>query len=53
MSIWIETLRAQPDYQNVILTEVSRDLTTGTYTFSNTAELTEQALSGRYVEATQ
>ena len=53
VSIWIETLRAQPDYQNVILTEVSRDLTTGTYTFSNTAELTEQALSGRYVEATQ
>lgn len=53
VSIWIETLRGQPDYQNVILTEVSRDLTTGIYTFSNTAELTEQALSGRYVEATQ
>lgn len=53
VSMWIETLRGQPDYQNVILTDVSRDLTTGTYTFSNTAELTEQALSGRYVEATQ
>jgi hypothetical protein len=37
----------------VILTEVSRDLTSGIYTFSNTAELTEQALSGRYVEETQ
>jgi Tfp pilus assembly protein PilN len=53
VSVWIETLRGQPDYQNVILTEVSRDLTSGIYTFSNTAELTEQALSGRYVEETQ
>ena len=53
VSAWIDTLRGQPDYQNVILTEVSRDTTTGIYTFTNTAELTDQALSGRYVEATQ
>ena len=51
VSMWIETLRNNPDYQNVILTEVSRTEDTGFYTFSNTAELTDQALSGRYVEA--
>ncbi len=51
VSTWIETLRNNPDYQNVILTEVSRTEDTGLYTFSNTAELTDQALSGRYVEA--
>ena len=50
VSAWIDVLRATPDYQNVILTEVSRDSTIGIYTFSNTAELTDQALSGRYVE---
>ncbi len=51
VSQWIETLRNTPDYQNVILTDVSRDATNGVYQFSNTAELTDQALSGRYVEA--
>ncbi|HRY08895.1 MAG: PilN domain-containing protein [Actinobacteria bacterium] len=51
VSQWIETLRNNPDYQNVILTEVSRGDESGLYTFSNTAELTDQALSGRYVEA--
>jgi hypothetical protein len=49
--LWIETLRNNPDYQNVILTDVSRDDTNGVYLFTNTAELTDQALSGRYVEA--
>lgn len=53
VSQWIETLRNTPDYQNVILTDVSRDETNGVYLFSNTAELTDQALSGRYVEADQ
>ncbi len=53
VSVWIETLRNNPDYQNVILTDVSRDDTNGVYLFSNTAELTDQALSGRYVEADQ
>jgi Tfp pilus assembly protein PilN len=53
VSTWIETLRNNPDYQNVILTDVSRDETNGVYLFSNTAELTDQALSGRYVEADQ
>ncbi len=51
VSVWIETLRGNPDYQNVILTDVSRAEDSGVYTFSNTAELTDQALSGRYVEA--
>ena len=51
-SQWIETLRNNPDYQNVILTDVSRDDTNGVYLFTNTAELTDQALSGRYVEPT-
>ncbi|HNE88093.1 MAG: PilN domain-containing protein [Candidatus Nanopelagicales bacterium] len=51
VSLWIETLRNNPDYQNVILTDVSRDDTNGVYLFTNTAELTDQALSGRYVEA--
>jgi len=51
VSQWIETLRNNPDYQNVILTDVSRDDTNGVYQFTNTAELTDQALSGRYVEA--
>jgi hypothetical protein len=53
VSAWIDTLRSQPDYANVILTDVSRDSEAGTYTFSNTAELTDQALSGRYVEETE
>jgi len=53
VSAWIDVLRATPDYQNVILTEVSRDSTNGVYTFSNTAELTDQALSGRYVDGVQ
>lgn len=53
VSAWIDTLRSQPDYANVILTDVSRDSSAGIYTFSNTAELTDQALSGRYVEETQ
>ena len=53
MSAWIETLRSVPDYQNVVLTDVSRDTTNGVFTFSNTAELTDQALSGRFVEATE
>ncbi|MFN8127720.1 MAG: PilN domain-containing protein [Candidatus Nanopelagicales bacterium] len=52
VSAWIAALRAQPDYQNVILTEVSRDTTTGTYTFTSSAELTDQTLSGRFVEET-
>lgn len=50
VSAWVDTLRAQPDYQNVILTDVSRDAGTGLYAFSCSAELTEQALSGRFVE---
>ena len=53
VSAWIDILRATPDYQNVILTEVSRDTTNGVYTFSNTAELTDQALSVRYVDGVQ
>jgi len=53
VSAWIETLRSVPDYQNVVLTDVSRDTTNGVFTFSNTAELTDQALSGRFVEATE
>jgi Tfp pilus assembly protein PilN len=53
VSAWIDTLRAQPDYQNVLLTEVSRDDTTGMYTFSSSAQLTDQALSGRFVRADQ
>lgn len=52
VSAWIATLREQSDYQNVILTEVSRDTTTGTYTFTSSAELTDQTLSGRFVEET-
>ena len=53
VSAWIEALRRQPDYQNVILTETSRDSTTGTYTFTSSAELTDQTLSGRFVEEAQ
>lgn len=53
VSAWIDTLRSQTDYTNVILTDVSRDSSTGVYTFSNTAELTDQALSGRFVEETR
>lgn len=53
VSAWIDTLRSTPDYQNVILTDVSRDQTAGVYQFTNTAELTDQALSGRFVEAEQ
>ncbi len=53
VSAWIDTLRSQPDYTNVILTDVSKDSSTGIYTFSNTAELTDQALSGRFVEETR
>jgi type IV pilus assembly protein PilN len=50
VSAWIDTLRNDPDYENVILTDVSRDTTAGVYIFTNTAELTDQALSGRFVE---
>ena len=53
VSAWIDVLRATPDYQNVILTEVSRDSTNGVYAFTNTAELTDQALSGRYVDGVE
>lgn len=53
VSTWIDTLRGQADYQNVILTDVSRDTENGIYIFSNSAELTDQALSGRFVEETQ
>jgi hypothetical protein len=49
VSAWIATLRTTPDYQNVILTEVSRDETTGVYSFTSSAELTDQTLSGRFV----
>jgi Tfp pilus assembly protein PilN len=49
VSAWIDTLRNQPDYQNVILTEVSRDPSTGIYSFACTAELSDQSLSGRFV----
>lgn len=51
VSAWIDTLRNTPDYTNVILTDVSRDTTSGIYQFTSTVELTDQALSGRYVEA--
>lgn len=53
VSAWIDVLRSQPDYTNVILTEVSRDSSTGTYTFTSSAELTDQTLSGRFVEEDQ
>lgn len=53
VSAWIDALRDQPDYDNVILTETSRDATTGTYTFTSSAELTDQTLSGRFVEEEQ
>jgi Tfp pilus assembly protein PilN len=53
VSAWIDTLRGNPDYQNVILTDVSRDSTNGIFIFTNTAELTDQALSGRFVEGEQ
>ena len=53
VSAWIDTLRNNPDYENVILTDVSRDTTAGVYVFTNTAELTDQALSGRFVEGDQ
>ena len=53
VSAWIDTLRNDPDYENVILTDVSRDTTADVYVFTNTAELTDQALSGRFVEGDQ
>lgn len=53
VSAWVDTLRAQSDYQNVILTDVSRVAGTGLYIFSCSAELTEEALSGRFVQEQQ
>lgn len=50
VSGWIETLRGNSDYRDVVLTEVSRDSTNGVYSFTSSAELSDQALSARFVE---
>ena len=50
VSLWIDTLRGNSDYRDVVLTEVSRDSTNGVYSFTSSAELSDQALSARFVE---
>lgn len=50
VSTWIDTLRGNSDYRDVVLTEVSRDSTSGVYSFTSSAELSDQALSARFVE---
>ncbi len=52
VAAWIDRLRDSADYNLPILTDVTNG-TEGLYTFSATAELTDQALSGRYVEPTR
>lgn len=51
IAAWLERLRANPDYESPILTGVTRS-PDGLYTFTASASLTEQALSGRFVEET-
>ena len=49
---WMDSLRLNADYASPVLTDVTNS-TEGLYSFSATAQLTDQALSGRYLEATQ
>ncbi len=49
---WLERVRDNADYASPVLNEVTTTQDE-LYGFDTTAELTDQALSGRYVEATQ
>lgn len=51
IAAWLSNVRLSADYSNPMLTDVTNS-GDGVYTFSATADLTEQALSGRYLEAT-
>lgn len=50
IAAWLDRLRESDDYESPVLTDVTSS-TDGVLTFTATAQLTEQALSGRYVEA--
>ena len=50
VAAWLDRLRDSEDYESPVLTDVTTG-TEGLLTFTVSAELTEQALSGRYVEA--
>lgn len=50
IAVWLDRVRADADYASPVLNQVG-STTEGIYTFDATAELTDQALSGRYVEA--
>ncbi|MEI2786069.1 MAG: hypothetical protein V9E82_10285 [Candidatus Nanopelagicales bacterium] len=52
IAAWMDSLRLNADYASPVLTDVTNS-TEGLYSFSATAQLTDQALSGRYLEATQ
>lgn len=51
VAAWLDRLRQSEDYQDPVLTGVTTS-TDDFLTFSASAQLTEQALSGRFVEAT-
>lgn len=52
VAAWLDRLRLNPDYSAPLLNDVTNS-TEGVYSFTASAELTEQALSGRYVEETR
>lgn len=52
IAAWIDRLRDSADYDLPVLTDVTTS-SEGVFTFTATAELTDQALSGRFVEPTR
>ncbi len=52
VAAWLDRLRESEDYESPVLTDVTTG-TDGLLTFTATAELSDQALSGRFVEAAQ
>lgn len=50
IAVWLDRIRANPDYASPVLNQVG-STAEGIYTFDASAELTDQALSGRFVEA--
>jgi Tfp pilus assembly protein PilN len=52
IAAWIDRLRDSADYETPILTDVTNSAE-GVYAFTASADLSDQALSGRYVEPTQ
>lgn len=52
VAAWLDRLKADPNYSSPVLNKVGSD-TEGLFTFEATAQLTDQALSGRYVEETK